>query len=171
MDGWLDRLRREIEETTRGLGDSDWNRAPEGRWNSAQIVEHLGRSYSATAKKLELDMGAGGTPQVRGAKISEWPARILVLYLGIFPSGRKAPAFVTPQQGEAGAVALAHALSGLERMDLAIIAAEQRWGSKQAIAMHFVFGPLSAEQWRKFHYLHGHHHVLQMRERLGSPGR
>jgi Protein of unknown function (DUF1569) len=169
MDGWLDRLRREIEHTTRGLGDSDWNRAPEGRWNSAQIVEHLGRSYGATAKKLELDLGAGGAPQVRPAKLSEWPARILVLQLGIFPCGRKSPAFAVPE-GDAGAVALAQALSGLERMEVAIAAAEQRWGSEQAIAMHFVFGPLSAEQWRKFHYLHGHHHVLQMRKRLGNQG-
>ncbi len=28
MDAWLDRLRKEIEETTRDLRDSDWNRAP-----------------------------------------------------------------------------------------------------------------------------------------------
>jgi hypothetical protein len=165
MHGWLDRLRREIEETTHGLDDSDWSRAPEGRWNVAQIMEHLGLSYGATAKKLELDLSAGGPPQVRAAKISERLVKILVVNLGIFPSGRKAPAFVTPQ-GEAGPGALPRALSGLERMDVAIAAAEKQWGSQAPIAMHFVLGPLNPEQWRKFHYLHGHHHVLQMRERI-----
>ena len=44
---WLDRLRREIEETTQGLGVADWSRAPQGRWNTAQILEHLGHSYGA----------------------------------------------------------------------------------------------------------------------------
>jgi DinB family protein len=167
MNPWLDRLRREIVETTQGLSDSDWNRAPSGRWNCAQVMEHLGRSYGATAKKLELDLSAGGAPQVRAAKISERISKIVVLNLGIFPSGREAPAFVRPQ-GEAGPVALERALTGLERMKVAIAAAEARWGTKEAIAMHFVFGPMNSGQWRKFHYLHGHHHVLQMRERLGN---
>jgi hypothetical protein len=34
--------------------------------------------------------------------------------------------------------------------------------------MHPVLGPLNTAQWRKFHYMHGHHHVLQMRKRLAS---
>jgi DinB superfamily len=167
MDTWLDRLRREIEETTQGLSDSDWSRAPQGRWNSAQILEHLGRSYGGTAKALELSLAAGSPPQMRTAKISERMMKFLIVNLGIFPSGGKAPAFVAPQ-GEAGPVALKRALSGLERMKVATAAAEERWGSTAPVAMHFVLGPLSPGQWRKFHYVHGHHHVLQMRKRLGD---
>jgi hypothetical protein len=172
MDAWLDRLRKEIGETTSGLRDSDWSRAPKGRWNSAQILEHLGRSYGTTAKMLELMMGAGGPPPVRSATMSELWKKILVVDLGIFPGGVKSPAMVMPR-GDLGPVALERALTNLERMDVAIAAAQARWGSEKPVAMHPVLGPLSPAQWRKFHYVHGHHHVLQMRKRLGNaePGK
>jgi hypothetical protein len=167
MDAWLDRLRKEITEITADLNDSDWTRAPTGRWSSAEIVEHLGRSYGTTAKMLELKMGVGGPPQIRAAKIREFLLKVLIVDLQIFPSGAKAPDMVIPK-GEPGPVALKQALSNLERMDSAIAAAEERWGRRNPIAMHLVIGPLSAEEWRKFHYIHGHHHVLQMRKRLGA---
>lgn len=167
MDAWLDRLRKEIEETTADLHEADWSRAPEGRWSSAQILEHLGRSYGTTAKMLELSMGTGGPPQVRAAKISEMLTKILIVTLGIFPNGAKSPAMVTPK-GDSGPVALERAKINLERMGSAIAAAEERWGRKAEIAMHPVLGPLTPGQWRKFHYIHGHHHVLQMQKRLGN---
>jgi hypothetical protein len=164
MDAWLDRLRNEIEETTLGLRESDWGFAPQGRWNSAQIMEHLGRSYGTTAKMLELSMDAGA-PEVRAVKFSELWKKLLVVDLGMFPSGAKAPAMVTPQ-GDPGPVALERALSNLERMDVAITEAEKRWGSEKPIAMHVVLGPLKPCEWRKFHYVHGHHHLVHMRKRL-----
>lgn len=167
MDAWLDRLRKEIEETTSGLRDSDWSRAPKERWNSAQIIEHLGRSYGTTAKMLELSMGVGGPPQVRAAKIPELLKKLLIVNLGVLPSGAKSPAMVTPR-GDSGPVALERALRNLERMDAAIAAAVERWGSEEPIAMHPILGPLNPGQWRKFHYVHGHHHLLQIQQRLGE---
>jgi hypothetical protein len=71
-------------------------------------------------------------------------------------------------KGDPGPVALERALNNLKRMNTAIAAAEERWGSEGPIAMHFRLGPLTATQWRKFHYVHGHHHVLQIRNRLGD---
>jgi hypothetical protein len=169
MDAWLDRLRKEIEETTRGLRDSDWNRAPEEQWSSAQILEHMGRSYGATAKKLELSMGVGGPPQVRAAKIPEFLKKLLVVNLGVLPEGAKSPDAVAPQ-GDSGPVALERALRGLGRMDVAITSAAERWGSKTPVAMHPILGPLTSGEWRKFHYIHGHHHLLQMRKRSKAEG-
>jgi hypothetical protein len=165
MDAWLDRLRSEIEEATKGLCESDWNLAPNGRWNSAQTLEHLGRSYGTTAKMLELAIGAGGPPQVRTARFREFWKRILVVTLAVFPGGVRSPEMVLPR-GDPGPVALQRALTNLSRMDAAITAAEERWGSEEPIAMHLVLGPMTSSQWRKFHYVHGHHHVLQMRRRL-----
>ena len=146
--------------------DSDWISAPEGRWNSAQILEHLGRSYGTTAKMLELNLGSGRPPELRDATIGEFLATLLIVKLGVFPTGAKAPAIVTPH-GEAGPVALNRALTDLVRMDAAIAATAERWGKDKAIALHPRLGPLNASQWRKFHYVHGHHHVLQIRKRLG----
>jgi len=167
MDAWMDRLRTEIVETTADLNDSDWSRAPQGRWNSAQIMEHLGRTYGTTAKMLELKIAAGTSPQVRTARIIELLLKVLIVDLGVFPTGAKAPEMVIPT-GEAGPVALKRALISLERMDAALTASEEMWGRQTAIAMHFRLGPLTALQWRKFHYFHGHHHMLQIRKRLRS---
>jgi hypothetical protein len=167
MDAPLDRLRREIEETTRQLRDSDWSRAPREKWNSAEIMEHLGRTYGTTAKMLELKLAVGGPPEVRTAKIAEFFKKLLVVDVGYFPSGTKAPEMVMPV-GDPGPVALERALKNLARMDTAIAAAEARWGSDGPIAMHLILGPLSAAQWRKFHYVHGHHHLLQIRKRAGN---
>jgi len=32
-----------------------------------------------------------------------------------------------------------------------------------------VLGPLTASQWRKFHWIHGRHHVKQISERRLTP--
>jgi hypothetical protein len=52
-------------------------------------------------------------------------------------------------------------------MDAGIKAAEERWG-EGPVAIHMILGPLNAKQWRKFHYVHGHHHVRQMKKRIGK---
>ena len=70
-------------------------------------------------------------------------------------------------KGAPGPEALQKALSGLERMRRALDAAEKVWGKNQRIGAHVFFGPLTIAQWKKFHYLHGHHHVKQIRERSG----
>ena len=186
---WLDRLRREIEEATGGMSDAEWSRAPEGRWNSAQIVEHLGRTYGGTAKLVEknlggVDSGASGAsaqsaappkpqlprpgtrPTTRPVTLKERWLQFLVIGMGRFPSERRAPSFAMPE-GMAGREALQKALSGLQRMSIALDAAEQRWGKRQRIGAHVFFGPLTIAQWKKFHYLHGHHHVQQILDRSG----
>jgi hypothetical protein len=42
---------------------------------------------------------------------------------------------------------------------------ECRFGSATKILDHPILGPLTAEQWRKFHWVHGRHHARQIRER------
>jgi DinB family protein len=166
MEVWLDRLRNEIEEATRGLSEADWNCAPLGKWSSALIVEHLGRTYGATAKLMERSLASEGAPQVPAATLSQRLTQFWVVSLGRFPAGRQAPSVVVPQ-GLAGPVALQRALDGLERMKTALAQVEQRWGNRKPIAVHILLGPMSASQWKKFHYVHGQHHILQLRSRLG----
>jgi hypothetical protein len=33
---------------------------------------------------------------------------------------------------------------------------------------HPFIGPLTADQWRKFHWVHGRHHIRQMQDRMKS---
>jgi hypothetical protein len=167
MDAWLERLQREIAAATAGLKDTDWHRAPQGHWNCAQIVEHLGRSYGTTAKMMELALAAGQPPERRAPKFKETIARVLIVNLGIFPRGVKAPAMVVPS-GNDGPEALAHAMESLKRMDKALADAEERWGSG-SVGAHFRLGPMTAAEWRKFHFVHGRHHIRHLRERASDP--
>lgn len=47
-------------------------------------------------------------------------------------------------------------------MDRVIDTCGRRFGTKRAAA-HFLLGPLSAEQWRRFHAIHAGHHLKQVR--------
>ena len=181
MQPWLEQLRQELEEATRGMSDEQWKRAPEGRWNSAQILEHLGRTYGGTAKLVEKSLagvnnaagsGEGGVPtstgrhETRPVTMKERWFQFVVIGMGRFPSERRSPSFALPE-GMPATEALQKTMSGLQRMTTALDAAEQRWGKSQRIGAHVYFGPLTIAQWKKFHYLHGHHHVKQIRERSG----
>jgi Protein of unknown function (DUF1569) len=93
-----------------------------------------------------------------------------VVTLGRFPSRGKAPEFVQPGGVASGAAALEKALSGLRRMRAALEKAEERWGRRTPVGSHFALGPMTAPQWGKFHYLHGHHHLKQVRQRVRAKG-
>lgn len=169
MESWLDRLRRELEAATSGLTEPEWKNAPNGHWNIAQILEHLGRTYGGTAKMLEQTLIANerSAPQLRSATVKERAVQMLLLGSGRFPPGQKAPEFLIPR-ADAGAEMLPKTFSGLERMRRALDAAESRWGGDVAVAIHFTLGPMSARQWSKFHYLHGRHHIEQIQQRRAA---
>jgi hypothetical protein len=42
---------------------------------------------------------------------------------------------------------------------------EARLGSWRKLLDHPVLGPLTAREWREFHWIHGRHHVKQILER------
>jgi hypothetical protein len=53
-------------------------------------------------------------------------------------------------------------------MDEAIAHCEQRHGKRTRLLDHPVLGPLTARQWRKFHWVHGKHHVKQIQRLRAS---
>jgi hypothetical protein len=110
-------------------------------------------------------IAGSGTSGNSLAKLLETVLRGLIVNIGFFPSGAQAPAMVVPT-GNDGPAALTRAMENLERMDTALTVAEEKWG-KGLIATHFRLGPMSAADWRKFHYVHGCHHLKQIRKRAG----
>lgn len=164
MDAWLDRTRQEIESAISGMTSRQLEASPEGKWSSAQILEHLGRAFGSTAKMLELQLASGKTPDQTAPNFRQRIANFLVIDLGHLPSGRTAPSMTTPQ-GNDGANSVNRILENLERMRLAIGDAERRWGTAKPIGIHPILGPLTSSQWRKFHFVHTRHHMRQVRER------
>jgi hypothetical protein len=163
----LESIRRETERATMGTSPECWSRGPEGKWNSLQILEHLMLSYTATTKGLLRAMGTGHPP--RGKPDFRQRLRAFyVLGIGQFPAGIESPTFIAPR-GSLGDDPLRQFNDALVAMDATLTDAEKRFGGPTRLLDHPVLGPLTAQQWRRFHQVHGRHHLKQLVARLNGP--
>lgn len=134
------------------------------RWNARQLIEHLILTYRSTAAVLEERLQKGRptqaqtTPQQQARK--EW-----LFARERFPEGMPAPDIVRPGQVDlpqgSGAVMAAFLRSEIETMDQLITRCREMFGT-QPMASHFAFGPLSADEWCRFHSIHSQHHLNQL---------
>jgi len=163
----LEFVRRETERSTRGASPDAWLRGPKGKWNSLQILEHLVLSYTATTKGLLRTMEAGEPP--RGKPGLQQRMRCLyVLGLGRFPSGIESPQQTSPRGG-LGDDPLRRFNDALVAMDATLADAEKRFGTRTRLLNHPILGPLTAQAWRRFHQVHGRHHLKQILARMNEP--
>jgi hypothetical protein len=124
------------------------------------VLEHLSLTYSGTEKGFEQCLHAGhplATPIVLKQKL----AILLGTGLRYLPSGREAPATTRPKGTPAQQIA-SEIGRRVEEMDLAIAACENRYGQKVRLLDHPILGPLTGHQWRRFHWVHGKHHLKQI---------
>jgi hypothetical protein len=166
MDSYLERLRRELEDATAGSSADSLTQAPLGKWNAVQILEHLLLTYKGTnralAKCVEL-----GVPQGTRSTLKDRVATLLVVNLGYMPGGRKSPERAMPRGMEPGEVR--REIAGeMQRMIAGLDECERKFGARAKIMDHPFLGPLTAAEWRKFHWVHGRHHARQIRERIGK---
>lgn len=133
------------------------------RWSPVEIVEHLQKAYSGTAKGMERCLEKG-TPLATPGTLKQSLIAFALINLGYFPSGRQAPKYILPT----GEVALADVIEGvrrdLARLDEAAGKARQMFGSAKVLD-HPILGALSVGQWLRFHLVHTKHHEKQIRER------
>lgn len=164
MNSYLERLRRELEDATGGAGDAA--EVPAGKWSPTQILEHLLLTYKNTSRGLEkcLDQES---PLARRPTLKDRVAALLVVGFGYLPEGRQAPERTLPQGMDFADVRQALAAE-LQKMGSGLDACEKKFGSRTKIMDHPFIGPLTADQWRKFHWVHGRHHARQIRERMGK---
>ena len=134
-------------------------------WCAREVIEHLLATYSTCTAALESRIAKGRPLETKRSlktRIMQWT----VISLGYFPPGRKSPAPVMP-----GVVRLP-ALPGaeisnevrvaLDKLDDALKRTAVLYQT-QPVVTHFVLGPLSVDQWRKFHRVHARHHAKQLR--------
>src|SRR6202158_6601019 len=96
MDSYLERLRQELEDEKTGASPCDLAQAPLGKWNAAQILEHLLLTYKGTNRGLAKCLEQG-TPLVTRATVKHRVAALIVVNLGYVPAGRQAPVRATPR--------------------------------------------------------------------------
>lgn len=174
MDSHLKKLQQALSEATEGMSAEERRWHPPGKWCAEEVLEHLYLTYTGTIRGFTRALEAGKLPAAR-ATFGQRARILLVVGLGYMPEGRSAPAGVVPR-GRAGVGA---EISGkIAEMDEVIGRCERELGGGKfrgsAIFEHPILGPLTAGQWRKFHLVHGMHHVKQirrLREEQGSVGR
>jgi hypothetical protein len=168
MDKHLQRSATCIEQVLLGAKLEELRPLQAGKWSAAEILEHLTRAFTSTVKLLENRLASDVATTRRPTWRERW--RILVVIeAGCFPTGVEAPKFTLPK-GVASELVLPGFHAALKTMDQTLDRCEQRFG-RGKIAAHFLFGPLSARQWRKFHWVHTRHHAAQLKAlRQAQPG-
>jgi hypothetical protein len=162
MDFYLQRLQDAIGSVTEGMSaELLARRLTPDKWSAAEVLEHLYLTYTGTIKGFEKCIVAGKPL----ARVRTWKDRtrtMAVVGCGYLPQGRKAPENAMPRGLPPDRV-LAEITQKIAVMDAAISQAEQKFGSDAALLDHPILGPLRAQQWRKFHWVHGRHHMKQLR--------
>jgi hypothetical protein len=162
MGPHLKRLQEEIASVVAGLSAEQMNLHPPGKWCAAEVLEHLYLTYTGTIKGFERVIKAG--------KVSTTPAswrqrgrKLVVVGLGYLPSGRESPPMARPK-GLSREKVQAEIVGQIAEMDKMIGQCEEKFGGGKRLLDHPILGPLTGAQWRKFHLVHGLHHVKQIRK-------
>jgi hypothetical protein len=176
MNDDLQRLHHAIAYTLRGLDSSQTQLRPVKRpdgWSIQQIVEHLLLTYSSTETTIASRLKKRRPTRTKPGLLQHF-SQYTVIRLGYFPHGRKAPAIVTPRGTSvplSGEELTQMARQHLVRLHELFKEAEEVFGPFRC-ASHHVLGPLSIDQWRRFHLVHGEHHarqILAIRKAHGVP--
>lgn len=163
MNSHLEKCLAIVLDATRGGGDECRVRRDPKRWSPVEIVEHLTRAYSGTAKGFERCV-ENGAPLATGATARQRLQQFVLISLGYFPAGRDAPKHIIPTgELDLGAVLVA-VRRDLARLDESAARARQALGPGKMLD-HPILGALSVDQWMKFHEVHTRHHARQIRQR------
>ena len=160
MDAYLQRLQEAIASATRDMSAEDLQRHPEGKWSTAEVLEHLYLTYTGTTKAFERCLQAG-EPQARTPMLMDRMRAFVVTGLGHLPEGRKSPKHALPR-GMAVEEVVRDIGPRISAMDDQIAKCEARFGKRTRVLDHPILGPLTGRQWRKFHWVHGRHHLKQI---------
>ena len=133
-------------------------------WSTQDVIEHLLLTYRNTEELLDRYLERK-SPSGRPRETKHRILQFLVVRCGGFPRGTDAPAAVHPGKSGmppmSGEELCACMRSELEKLDAKIDECRQSF-EKRPFAPHFIFGPMTADQWRRFHFVHGRHHLKQL---------
>src|SRR5687768_732786 len=165
MHPTLARIEQDLRAGAAGLTLEQLSAGPPGKWTTAEIIEHLGRTYSGTAAGMHRALAAD-RPLATRPTLGRRAAVLLVVEFGYLPSGRKSPKVAEPI-GADPAIVLEQALAHLHGMDDALARAEARFGARVNVLDHPILGALSVRRWRRLHWVHARHHLRQIATRFG----
>jgi len=162
VDPRLQKLQAQIASAIAGFSPQQFRAHPPGKWCAAEVLEHLYLTYTGTQKGFER-VAAAGQP-ITTIATQTWAQRwrtLVVVGFGYLPSGREAPPVARPR-GLPPEKVLSEIGPRIAAMDDIITRCELKFGKHSKLLDHPVLGPLTASQWRKFHLIHGLHHIKQL---------
>jgi hypothetical protein len=160
MDFYLQRLHDALSSAIHDVTGDSLTRHPDGKWSTAEILEHLYLTYTGTIKGFEKCLETG-KPIARNPSLKDRVRVMVVIGLSHMPEGRTAPKAAVPR-GIPAETIVAEIGPKIAAMDEIISRCENSYGKRTRLVDHPILGPLTGQQWRKFHWVHGQHHVKQI---------
>jgi hypothetical protein len=167
----LDQTREMLAAPLAGCSAEQLARHPAGdpaRWSAWQLIEHLSATWRATTNGIE-DRLKKNRPLRTRPTLAQRFIQLAVCECGYFPNGRKAPLPVQPGNVQteplSGNDVIARFSATLDVMDRMLNQIESQWKDAPVLT-HFLLGPLSVRQWRRFHRVHARHHVAQIKRAI-----
>jgi hypothetical protein len=160
MDPRLETLQSELSSVTEGLSPEQLSWRLRDKWCAAEILEHLYLTYTGTMKGFSRILEAG-QPKVTTATWKQRVGLLVVLAFGYFPPGRESPPMARPR-GLPPEKVRSEIAAKIADMDAVLTTCEKKFGLHTKILDHVILGPLTIAQWRKFHLVHGRHHIKQI---------
>jgi len=159
----LSRLEPIIFNPIHGVKQVDWRRAPDGKWNLAQVIEHLAITMDVVAegfekRKDDAEMERRATP-------AQSVLRHTMLGAGEFPRGMRAPDITLPSDDPDPELAAASFRMAVERTHALV----DQWAEEKQVGTylhHPVLGDLNLPEWVRFHYVHSALHSRQIEKWL-----
>jgi hypothetical protein len=169
MHAVLERAVHQISSEIRDLDAETTQLHPKGlahKWSAQEVIEHLILSYRFTSEGLEARLNKGQPLRNRTRTRLQWSLQLMILSFGALPRGVPALDETMPTPGSFAAMN-GRQLEDLLRqeigaMDAVLDRCRRKFGMDR-VSTHPWLGPLRVDQWRRFHVVHGLHHVAQLR--------
>ncbi len=136
------------------------------KWTTQQVIEHLVLSYRLTSRALEARLNRGRLTRNPTRTYLQWSLQLMILSFGKFAQGVPALEETEPEPGAFAPMNGLQLGALLQReagdMDTLLDNCRRKFGMER-VATHPWLGTLRVDQWRRFHVVHGLHHLPQLR--------
>jgi Protein of unknown function (DUF1569) len=153
---------RELDAETTQLHPKDLAH----KWSTQQVIEHLVLGYRMTSCALETRLNKGHVSRNLNRSYLQWSLQLMILSFGSLPRGVPAldetmptPGAFAPMDGRQLGELLRQEISA---MDSLLDSCRRKFGMER-VSPHPWLGPLRVDQWRRYHAVHGSHHLAQLR--------
>jgi hypothetical protein len=174
MHAVLERVVDQISDEVRHLDADATQLHPNDlthKWNAQQVIEHLVLGYRTTTEALETRLKKGRLSRKHRRTYLQWSLQMMILTFGAMPQGVPALEETMPKPGGFPAMSGRELIDLLRRevaaMDTLLDTCRRRFGIER-VGIHPFLGPLRVDQWRRFHAIHGVHHLGQLRSILAQ---